>query len=264
MIRPVKCDTNVRTESAANAAMRRLFTSRLRMSVVPQQRTDVVAATRLAGLTAPLRTALRRFRRRLLRPFYGIALRLAPPYEAWTPIDGVQISVQAFGEGSIHPFSSYFEGTLRTPIGTIDDVMQWLRGCRYEADVQQFGVADFWLPPIEFEKSRRGDCDEHALWAWRALSELGVEARLFSGLLVKSSSLRLHHLWVVMRLDGEDVVMEATAKGREPMLIPLTAARDIYQPFCSVDRQFRVQCFGGLLLYLQALHGIGPERYRVT
>src|SRR5690348_3236184 len=35
---------------------------------------------------------------------------------------------------------------------------------------------DFWQHPKTFEQLRKGDCEDHALWAWRKLTELGISA----------------------------------------------------------------------------------------
>jgi hypothetical protein len=37
------------------------------------------------------------------------------------------------------------------------------------------------MPPEDFEKSRKGDCDDFAMYAWRQLLKMGYNARFVGG-----------------------------------------------------------------------------------
>jgi hypothetical protein len=49
------------------------------------------------------------------------------------------------------------------------DVRNFLVGCTYVSDTELFGKRDYWQPPEDFEKRRKGDCEDFALWTWRQL-----------------------------------------------------------------------------------------------
>ena len=62
-----------------------------------------------------------------------------------------------------------------------------------------------WQQPCAFEQSRRGDCEDFALWAWRKLVEMGVDAEFYVGRVMCGDdpvSAR-QHAWVVYRVDDE-------------------------------------------------------------
>jgi hypothetical protein len=74
------------------------------------------------------------------------------------------------------PIGRHVTQPLRGLCADLDDVRQFLCGCRYESDDDQFGRADYWMPPEDFEARRRGDCEDFALWTWRQLMHLGTRA----------------------------------------------------------------------------------------
>src|SRR5205085_1473130 len=69
------------------------------------------------------------------------------------------------------PFAWYFEGQSAVTVGSVDDVCEWLLECEYVHDPELFHEPDFWQHPRTFERLRKGDCEDHALWAWRKLVE---------------------------------------------------------------------------------------------
>ena len=71
----------------------------------------------------------------------------------------------------------YISQPLSVECKNLEDLRGFLRKCRYVSDEEQFGLADFWMPPEEFERSRKGDCEDFALYAWRQLLSLGYSAR---------------------------------------------------------------------------------------
>ena len=86
-----------------------------------------------------------------------------------------------FGDGARHGFEWVFEGASAVDVSSVDDILEWLRGCRYETDESLFVESDFWQHPRTFEQFKRGDCEDFALWAWRKLVELGLDASLIIG-----------------------------------------------------------------------------------
>ncbi len=82
----------------------------------------------------------------------------------------------AFGPGSERPFAQYFEGESSVRVASIEEIVAWLQTCEYVSDVELFRKRDVWQHPSAFEHLRRGDCEDFALWAWRKLGELGIDA----------------------------------------------------------------------------------------
>ena len=93
----------------------------------------------------------------------------------------MRVPASAFGPGSQRPFAEYFEGESRVPVGSIDGIVAWLQTCEYVTDLELFHQPDVWLHPGAFERLRRGDCEDFALWAWRKLAEIGIDAEFCVG-----------------------------------------------------------------------------------
>jgi len=165
----------------------------------------------------------------LMRPVVKLVLRFIPKRDPWTRVsEGAPIRL--FGKGSQRDFSWYLEGESTVQVRSIDDIQDWLLACEYVDDRKLFNEADFWQHPRTFEHLRRGDCEDHALWAWRKLVELGVEAELVSGQQEGSG-----HVWVVLQHNEEPHVFETAAKDRKVMLRPVRLVRHVYRPEASVD-----------------------------
>jgi hypothetical protein len=108
----------------------------------------------------------------------------------------MDVPATAFGPGSRWQFSRYFEGTSCVPARSVDDIVAWLRACEYVSDVEQFHEPDLWQQPCDFERRQRGDCEDFALWAWRKLIEIGIEAEFYVGRILcggASPTARQHH-----------------------------------------------------------------------
>jgi Bacterial transglutaminase-like cysteine proteinase BTLCP len=191
--------------------------------------------------------------RPLLHRIADLCIRLAHDFrDAGSPWQRVPMNVPAtaFGPGSRCAFASYFEGESRVAVTSIGDIVGWLAGCAYVSDMDQFQVADHWQPPLMFEASRRGDCEDFALWAWRKLAEIGVEAELFVGRVVcdDCSGRDRQHAWVVYRVRGEEFLFEPAAGSAREMIQPLDDVRDDYVPHFAVNQQCVTSAFAGCLL----------------
>ena len=102
----------------------------------------------------------------------------------------------------------YFDRPLEQRCGSVEEVRTFLKRCRYVSDEEQFGVRDHWAPPHEFEKSRKGDCDDFALWTWRQLVEMGHSARFVCG---RAGRYGGGHAWVTVRLEDREYLVEPLA-----------------------------------------------------
>ena len=85
----------------------------------------------------------------------------------------------SFAKGSLNKFRWYLEGNSQVVVSSLEDVCHWLKTCQYAQDEVLFNQSDHWQHPSQFEQTRQGDCEDHALWAWRKLGELGIPPNLW-------------------------------------------------------------------------------------
>jgi hypothetical protein len=159
-----------------------------------------------------------------------------------------------YGGGSRRDFGWYFEGASAVSVRSLDDIQDWLLGCEYAHDLHLFQEHDFWQHPRTFEQLRKGDCEDHALWAWRKCVELGIEAELVSGQQLSESRVSDEdsgHVWVVLKRDDEIYVFETAAKSKDRMLKPLKEVRAEYRPEVGVDAERNRFAYFGYLLTLK-------------
>lgn len=190
--------------------------------------------------------AVRRVLTFLLEP---LVRRFSRNEDPWAHIR-TDVPVNAYGPGSRHDFAWYFEGESAVKVATLEEIQDWLLTCEYTHDPELFQEADFWQHPRTFEHLRKGDCEDHALWAWRKLVELGVDADFICGRAIWPEDDRKpdgYHAWVVFRRDGEAFVMEATCKSKERMIRRLADVRAQYLPSLGVDAKRERFAFSGAL-----------------
>jgi hypothetical protein len=128
------------------------------------------------------------------------------------------------------PIGRYFSQPLGNQCQSLEDLRTFLRKCRYVSDEEQFGRANFWMPPEKFERSRKGDCEDFALYAWRQLLSLGYAARFVGG---KHSRNGEGHAWVTFQKNGKIYLLEPQLRSlglRMPRLSTLA-----YEPYFSVE-----------------------------
>lgn len=166
----------------------------------------------------------------VLAEFYGLAVEPGR-YEEF-------IHYRQFGLGSLKPFHWYFTGRSQVPITSIEEICNWLGQCDYVQDNLQFSKKDHWQHPTEeLEQTRKGDCEDLALWAWRKLAELNVPAELVVGKHPPDDHQATSHAWVVYRSGREQFLLEPTAK-TTPMIIPLQSTNR-YCPRYGVDHHYK-------------------------
>lgn len=159
----------------------------------------------------------------------------------------VTFAVPTFKTGAPTEYATYFERPSTVEVHSIADVCNWLLGCEYASDEEQFGVAEHWMHPSEFEATRKGDCEDHALWAWRKLVELGLDAEFVVGRCPDPGDPAGEHAWVIIHDNDGLEIFEATAKSVERMRRRVQDAGDHYLPHYGVDGEFRIRPFVGLL-----------------
>src|SRR6186997_2101769 len=135
---------------------------------------------------------------RLLRRLLWTLVRLTGgPKSSWKRLS-LPVPIGAFGPGSQREFAHYFEGESGVRVESIDEIVEWLLTCQYMTDATQFNERDLWQHPIAFEQLRCGDCEDFALWAWRKLADIGIDAEFYVGRVVLGGEpgTDRQHAWV--------------------------------------------------------------------
>jgi hypothetical protein len=107
------------------------------------------------------------------------------------------------------PLGRYVTHPLAVKCDSIDDVRLFLGGCKYVSDKELFGKDEYWQPPEEFEKRKKGDCEDFAFWTWRQLMSMGYETRIVFG---RTGSYGPGHAWVQLIEDGRCYVVESLSR----------------------------------------------------
>jgi hypothetical protein len=168
----------------------------------------------------------------------------------------------AFGAGCDRSFTDYLGGESTVEVFSIDAMTEWLLGCQYASDPELFDAADVWQHPTAFEVRRRGDCEDFALWAWRKLAEMGLEAELFVGRVLARQTADRRHAWVVYADEGSEFLLEPAAGERHRMIRHLREVRDDYVPHFAVNHRGATSAFGGYVLDARAQERQGTVRSR--
>jgi Predicted periplasmic protein len=103
------------------------------------------------------------------------------------------------------PMGRYVSQPLTLQCKTIGEVRTFLAGCKYVSDKELFGKRDYWQPPEDFEKRKKGDCEDFALWTWRQLLNMGFDARFVGGSAGRYGD---GHAWVEYFQDGKCFLLE--------------------------------------------------------
>ncbi len=162
-----------------------------------------------------------------LRPWSKRAVCIAPKY---------------FGPGSQHSFNWYLQCDSAVAVQSIGEVCRWLHACEYMTDLDQFRTIDYWQHPVEFERTRRGDCEDHALWAWRKLIELGYAAEFMVGTSYRNNPAGEYHAWVVFTRKDRRYLLESAYKHAQ-MIAPLVEVQRLYDPDYGVDQRMQTYSY---------------------
>jgi hypothetical protein len=207
-------------------------------------RLDFVSSTHtLPTMPAPKRTSRVKF----IWPVFKLGGAYFRSKDPWVSV-GIHLPLHAFGRGCLREFEWYFDGVSTVEARDVPGVCDWLRGCEYVGDEHLFHYDDFWQHPCTFEQLRRGDCEDHALWAWRKLCEMGIRAEFVCGRLVGDPSAgQSGHAWVVFHDAAGSYVLDPVIKDVALMVRPLDSVKADYIPEASVDQQYDRKMYGGLL-----------------
>lgn len=125
---------------------------------------------------------------------------------------GKQVSQPFIQRRRFHPtfpIGRYVSQPLTVHCQSFEDIRKFLWGCRAVSDKKQFGKEDYWLPPEEFEKRKKGDCEDCSFWTWRELLGMGLEARIVFG---RHGRYGIGHAWTMFRENGKWFLLEPQAR----------------------------------------------------
>ena len=128
------------------------------------------------------------------------------------------------------PMPAYITQPLTVHCGSLGEIRKFLAGCCYVSDMDQFGQNDYWQPPEDFERSKRGDCDDFALWAWRQIISLGYRVRYVVGLYEGPGTC---HAWVTYQDGNSWYLLEPLSALARMIISRLSVIR--HQPWVSVE-----------------------------
>jgi hypothetical protein len=104
------------------------------------------------------------------------------------------------------PAGRFLSQPLKYWCSDFSDMRRFLAKCKYVSDQEQFGQKDYWEPPDQFEETKKGDCEDFALWAWRQLLHMGYPARFVLG---RTGRYGEGHGWVTFQKEGHSYILEA-------------------------------------------------------
>ena len=168
--------------------------------------------------------------------------RAIPIDDSWQKREAM-VAKHRFGHGNQHNWQWYFNGRSGVYVSSLKHVCRWLRRCKYTHDATLFQERDFWQHPVTFETTQKGDCEDHAVWAWRKLIELGIPAELVYGKCTYVHPDDSAHVWVVFMRKERSYVLETTAKARKRMVLPVHKAKHYYSPEVSVDANLKTYVY---------------------
>jgi len=127
------------------------------------------------------------------------------------------------------PMGRFLSHPLKIHCRNFSEIRRFLLTCRYVSDEQQFGKDEFFQPPELFEETRKGDCEDFALWCWRQVLAMGYPSRFVVGCAGRYGE---GHAWITFEKDGRSYILEPQLRGVSVWVPRLSTIR--YQPLYSV------------------------------
>jgi hypothetical protein len=106
---------------------------------------------------------------------------------------------------STFPMGRYISIPIKIECKNFEELRRFFLTCKPVSDLEQFGEEEFWMPPDEFERARKGDCEDFALYAWRQLMNMGYKTRFVIGTVGYEKS---GHAWVTFQKDDQTFLFE--------------------------------------------------------
>ena len=128
------------------------------------------------------------------------------------------------------PMGRYVSQPLTVECKNLEEIRRFLDACVYVSDEEIFGKQDYWQPPDQFEKLKKGDCEDFSFWTWRQLLAMGLDARVVFG---RHGRYGIGHAWVEFFQDEKCYLVEPQAHALGFVLPRLSTLR--YEPRFSVE-----------------------------
>jgi hypothetical protein len=190
---------------------------------------------------------LRRTWERLAAVVTGIPATSEARRDPWRRLP-LEPPLRAFGPGASDDFASYLARDSTVEIRDAGEAAQWLLQCRYASDADLHGEADAWLHPVSLELLRCGDCEDFALWGWRKLVELGLDAHFVVGVRHQTGGLSERHAWVLYEAADELFVFDGVERSVDRIVRPLRDVGARYEPQVGVTPAAGRYAFAGLFI----------------
>ena len=181
----------------------------------------------------------------MIGPIVRLSWRHKDEKDYWRSLEH-PVPLMMFGAGCRNDFTWYLDGESHVTPNSLADICRWLSGCTYVDDWTLFRTDDFWQHPATFEQIRKGDCEDHALWAWRNLRRLGFDTEFMVGECLAGATAG-QHAWVVFQNGQGQFLLESVAGDPQQMILPLRQARPLYRPHFGVDHRLTRKIYGGFV-----------------
>ena len=143
--------------------------------------------------------------------FMRLAARLVGRESPWERV-AMRVPASAFGPGLA---AAVRRGTSRARARVRVGIHRRHRGVAADLRIRRptsscFASGTSGSIPAIFEKLKRGDCEDFALWAWRKLAEIGIDAEFCVGRVICDDRPEIdrQHAWVVYRVNGTAFLFE--------------------------------------------------------
>ncbi len=145
--------------------------------------------------------------------------------------------------GAYQGFKVHLKDRTEVSVSSVADIIDWLFGCGYRRD-----FVDEWQRPSQFEKTRLGDDEDYALWAWVKLIELGYDAELHlgHGPYSKTRYRRvISNVWVSFtdETGAHKIILLLVTPDRGPLIVYEDYTTD-YRPWFAIDAEGRKYRYG--------------------
>jgi predicted transglutaminase-like cysteine proteinase len=153
----------------------------------------------------------------------ALAVSRTPLYDRWNAVANAPVPDRPELAELLHEM----RGQPR--VRQLDIVNRWMNHrLTFASDWEVYGEADHWAPLSESLPRGRGDCEDYAIGKMQLLRAAGVPAKDMYLLLAHDMVLRADHALLVVRIDGQYVVLDSN----NDLLLTDLEVQD-YQPVMS-------------------------------
>jgi predicted transglutaminase-like cysteine proteinase len=135
----------------------------------------------------------------------ALAVSRTPLYDRWSAVANAPVPDRPEVADLLHQLRG--ESRVRQ----MDIVNRWMNHrLTFASDWEVYGEADHWAPLSESLPRGRGDCEDYAIGKMQLLHAAGVPAKDMYLLLARDLVRRADHALLVVRVDGQFVVMDSS------------------------------------------------------